>query len=441
MSGASLPPVIPEPFANAAPVGNDPGDKTSPIPDTTADPQAASWSAGFPALTMQPIIAGGKPVLGQNVNGVLFAITAHDFFRQAGQMWPFNSAVATAIGGYIVGAQVASTDGVTIWQNLTDGNTTDPDSGGAAGWVGISSYGFLTIPSTGGTVTVANSAAGKPMIIVQGTLTSNLVINLPALQREWLVINNNSGTFTTTVKTAGGTGVIIPQGGFSNPVGVYGDGTNIYPTVPAASLIPASQVQDPLTLAERTNNGSLIAYLFGSTAPVANPTIANVITDSGNGFLQKNSISNFESQLLLQAIGGAVTASQVPPGAVTQYTPAILASAALTGTPTAPTLASGSNGPEVANAAYVNPASSVTMPGFFKLASGHIVQYGTANPGGGSQAISLPVPYSGASNYVAFAISVANSAVQTWISSSGKTAAGFTISNSGGSAFWFTIGF
>lgn len=440
MSGAPLPPVIPEPFANAATAGSAPGNKTAPLPDTVTNTQQASWRNGFQAITMQPVVAGGKPPLGQDVNGVLFVATAHDFFRQSGQLWPFNSQVATAIGGYAVGAQVASTDGVTVWQNLTDGNVTDPDSGGAAGWIGISSYGFLTITSTGGSVTVTQTQAGKGMIIIQGALTSNLAVILPTQQRQWLVINNTSGAFTTTVRTAGGTGVLIPPGGFSNPVGVYGDGTNIYPTVPASSLIPASIAPTPLTLVERDGSGYAYAAYLNQSSPIENPSVGSVFVQhpNGDGFLRKASLAYLQSVMALSNFAGQVSAGQVPQGAVTQYTAAILAGAALTGVPTTPTAATNTSNAQVASTAFANPFSLVANPGAFRLPSGQLVCYGTANPNGGGVTVTLPGGLSYTS-YIILAISVAGGSVQTWVSS--QAANSFVLHNTGGSAFWATIGF
>jgi hypothetical protein len=445
MSGAPLPPVIPEPFANAATAGSAPGNKTAPFPDTVANTQQASWRNGFQAITMQPVVAGGKPPLGQDVNGVLFVTTAHDFFLQSGQRWPFNAAVAAAIGGYAVGAQVMSTDGLTVWQNLTDGNTTDPDSGSAAGWIGISSYGFLTVTSTGGNVTVPNNAAGKPMIIVQGALASNLAVILPAQQRQWLVINNTTGGFTTTVRTAGGTGVLIPPGGFSNPVGVYGDGTNIYPTVPASSLIPASISPTPLTLLERDGSGYGYAAYFNQSSPVENPPVGSVFVQntSGDGFFRKASLAYLESVMALQSIGGQIQPSQIVSSAVTQFTNLILASAALTGVPTAPTAAIGTANAQVANTAFVNPpvtisGNSICIP----MANGYKLQMGFAS-GGSNIPVSFPQTFSSRVWFTGCTTSPRNfMGGQGTNFTSAVTLSGMTITvdPNPGSGYWIAIG-
>src|SRR4051812_33815791 len=91
-------PFIPQPFANNA----DPAFITA-IPDTTVSTQRASYDLGFPPLTMQDEVGGGKPPYGQDVNGILNALSAHIFAQQAGQLYNYSSSVSTAIGGYPIG--------------------------------------------------------------------------------------------------------------------------------------------------------------------------------------------------------------------------------------------------------------------------------------------------------------------------------------------------
>ncbi len=439
--GAPLPPVIPEPFAKNA----DPTLIQNPIPQTTGAAGRASYDQGFPAITMQPVAAGGKPPFGQDFNGLFFALTSQQYFAQAGQLWPYNATVSAAISGYGVGAVLISSDGATVWLNTVAGNTTDPDGGSAAGWVSLFTYGQYSLTSVGGItpVTLTPQQARNGTIIISGTLIANLTVILPAQASEWLIVNLTGGAFTTTVRTASGTGVVIPQGGFSNPVGVYGAIGNIYPTVPASSLIPASQAATPSTLAQRNNTGQLLATYFNSSAAVENLSIANVFTDHGDGTIRKNSGPNFAGQFTLDLFAGQVLAAQVPAGAVTQYAAAILANAVLTGTPVAPTPANGDSSSRVPNTAWVNPFSLLAMPGAFRLPSGHLICYGTANPAGGGVTVTLPgsLSYTSSSDYAIVAISVASGSVQTWVATGSQTANSFSLHNTGGSSFWFTIGF
>lgn len=433
--GAPKPPLIPEPFAQNA------ADITNPIPQTTGVSGAASYDQGFPAVTMQPVAAGGKPPLGQDFNGILFALSSHDYYVQAGQLFQFDVDVRDAIGGYALGTILGSVDGKTIWVSVVASNMSDPDTTVAFGWVAAFHNGYTTKGAlTGGTISITPQEAAAPVIILNGTLTSNLTVLIPELLRSWLIVNNTTGLFTTTVRAlGGGTGVAVPQGGFSNPLGVYSNGTNFYPTV-APLGVPISQAADPLTLVQRTNAGIVFANLFNSTAVVANPTIANVITDSGNGFFQKNTLANFEAQMELGNIGGAVISTQVPEIAVTQYAAAILDNAALTGVPTAPTAAVGTSNAQVASTGFVNPFSLLANPGAFRLPSGHLVCYGTANPNGGTVTVTLPggLSYSSAASYVVIPNGTSH---PTTCNAVILNSSQFALSNSGGGAYWITVGF
>lgn len=388
---AAPPPVIPEPFAQNA----GPDFIQNPIPETTGSAGRASYDQGWPAQTMQPVVAGGVPPWGQDFNGLMFAVTAQLYFLQSGQRWPFNADVATAIGGYPFGAIVAMADGTGEWISTGDANSGNPDTG-APFWAPISSYGNAVIPVTAGAVTVANSDAKKPFIVFTGTLSGNVAVTLPAYAKEWLLVNATTGAFNLTANAGGGLSVNVPQGGFGSPLGVYGIGDgNLYPSVSPLG-VPISVASVPNTLVERDAN----AYIYVGTANVSNGVvnagIINVFIDQGDGFLTKNSLANFESQLLLSALSGQVTAAQVPVGAVTQYSPQILASAILTGTPSVPTQAPGTSNTTPASTAFVNPGSSLNPNGYRKNADGSIDQWGTfnttANAGVITGAFNIPFP-------------------------------------------------
>lgn len=134
MSGVPVPTnIITEPFGSGAaalPPLN-PGGVTLPIP---RDSQvgvvvgAASFEDGFPAATMvDPEDEGGMPPFGQDMNGILYMITAYIALMQAGQRVTFRPDAAAEFAGYAVGAEVTSTTPGRVWMNAVDGNTTDPD--------------------------------------------------------------------------------------------------------------------------------------------------------------------------------------------------------------------------------------------------------------------------------------------------------------------------
>lgn len=444
MGAPAVPPVIPIPWAtNNAALRNT-------IPNTTTTAGLASWDQGFPADTMQPVVAGGVPPFGQDANGVEYALSSHDYYVQAGETYPYQAAVSAAIGGYGQGCILGSaTDPNVVWFNTVANNTTNPDAtdGSAAGWVSLWAYGFATPAAMTGAAPVAltNLQASRKFIIFTGALGNNQLVQLPAsILKDWLIINNTTGAFILTLQTtaAGSTGVAVPQGGFSNPLGVYSDGTNIYPTV-APLGVPISQGPDALTLAERDNIGQLIATYFQGTSGFENPSVQPpqgfVALGVDDATFRKYHLLDIEAVLNLANLAGQVSAGQVPLGAVLQYASSILASAALTGVPTAPTAASGTSTTQVATTAFANPGVTVNGNGVcLFLPNGYKIQFGTANPNGGGVGVTFPVPFT--SSAFPVGISIANTAVQTWIAPGSINVNGFTLHNSGGTSIWIAVG-
>lgn len=315
MSGAPTPPFFKEAFAAGAGAGY----ITNPIPDTTGTVGAASLNSGFPPLTMTPEISGGVPPHGQDMNGILYMISAHTVALQAGQQYKFSSSVATAVGGYAVGAIVQSTDGTSWWLNTQDANSNDPNSSGT-GWVPAFSYGSVSVALSGSDVTLTPAQYRRGIIFLTGTITANINVIVPLFARAWLVINATSGSFTVTVKGASGTGTVIPQGGNGAPLGVYTNGTNVYPTVSPLSY-PIDAAATANTLALRDNTGGISATAYHDSSSVSNPTVGSVIVQNSaaDGTYRKISLGNLEAQMLLQNIGGALVAGQISQAAVGQY--------------------------------------------------------------------------------------------------------------------------
>lgn len=294
MAGAPTPQTLLEAIASAATSGF----ITNPLPNAPTGTNAASVQGGFPPITMTEELAGGEPPLGQDMNGYLFLISSHTLYVQCGQPYFYNSALATAIGGYLPGTILGMTDGTGLWLNTVSGNTTNPDTGGA-GWVPFGAYGFTNVTGlTGGTVALTAAQAKYPVIVLQGVLTSNLFVELPETIQQWLIVNATTGGFVTKVQTAAVSAqVTVPQGGFSSPTGVYGVGDgNIYTSFSPLS-VPIDQGPTPLTLAERDNNGFLLATKFNGNAAAENPTIVNILVDNGDGTFRKISVANFIAQV------------------------------------------------------------------------------------------------------------------------------------------------
>lgn len=112
----------------------------NPIP-ADSDPVTgrAGFDQGFSAINMTPKESGGIPPFGQDFNGIFFDITSVLRYMQTGGRPTFSPELSTAIGGYPKGAVVMGDDGVAAFQNATDSNASNPNSGGS-GWVRIDPY-------------------------------------------------------------------------------------------------------------------------------------------------------------------------------------------------------------------------------------------------------------------------------------------------------------
>jgi hypothetical protein len=412
MPGQPTPPLIVEPF------GKNAGGSfiQNPIPLTTSSPGRASFDQGFPALTMTPEVAGGVPPYGQDVNGILYMVTAHIAALQAGQPYLYSATLSTAMGGYAVGTILGMADGTGLWINQTSGNTTDPDGGSAAGWLPVYRYGYTALTGlTGGSRTLTAAEARSGVITLAGTLAGNQTIVLPNTLQTWLIVNNTSGAFTTTVKTAAGTGVVVPQGGYGAPVQVYGEGTNIYPTV-APLTIPTSVSPTANTYVLRDNLGNVYAAALNQNTGYETPTIGALFVENAahDGFLRKVHLTDVEAQLLLENMGGHVQAVQMSAGAsAANFTPTV--------------------GP-------------FATPGYCKLPNGLIFQWGSS---GSIPAIStahqtFPLAFPIACLNIQITATGGAGTAQSHDLAASKNATGFNLTNdaSVASTFdWFAIGY
>lgn len=81
----------------------------------------------------------------------------------------------------------------------------------------------ISVAVTTADVTLSAAQARARLIQTTGVLTGNRAVILPD-RGEWIAYCNNSGAFTTTFKTSGGSGIVVAQG--SRAI-LYGDGTNV----------------------------------------------------------------------------------------------------------------------------------------------------------------------------------------------------------------------
>jgi hypothetical protein len=240
----------PIPFANS-------GQKNT-IP-TTGNGVSAGFDTGFPPVTMQPITAGGVPPQGKDFNGILYDVTTHTVWVNAGGQYQFDAALSTAIGGYPAGMVLQSNDGLKSYVSAVNNNTTDfnstPSSIGSAWlpWAGGGAVSNVNVATTGGTTVLTAIQAQSRMITVTGVLTSNATLTFPAALGRWTIVNNTTGGFSVNAIALGGAGVPILQGAADT---VYCDATNIKYANASAVTQPVSDNSKAIATTEFVKNVS-----------------------------------------------------------------------------------------------------------------------------------------------------------------------------------------
>ena len=133
-------------------------------------------------------------------------------------------------------------------------------------WVQKSIGGILSKSVAGASnVSLTTVEAGNGIFLFTGVITANIAVIVPTASKYWVVANRTTGSFSLTVKTAAGTGVVIPQG---LAVVVYCDGTNVF-------------------LASSAGQASFTPYLFSPAAGTTSLSIANGYTP-GCVMVEKN---------------------------------------------------------------------------------------------------------------------------------------------------------
>lgn len=115
------------------------GHRENLLNTTPAGDNTASYNNGFPPVTMILKAAGGLPPKGQDMNQILFELSSLSRWFSAGTLNGFDSTFASSISGYPKGSVLLSDDGLTIYISTTDGNTSNPNTGGS-GWKTLVDY-------------------------------------------------------------------------------------------------------------------------------------------------------------------------------------------------------------------------------------------------------------------------------------------------------------
>ncbi|HQT25675.1 MAG TPA: phage tail protein [Burkholderiales bacterium] len=131
----------------------------------------------------------------------------------------------------------------------------------AGGAFASSRSSILYLPVDGNTDVIldAEGQARYPIIFMTGAVTGNANLIVPTgLRGRWIILNATTGSFTRTVKTSAGTGIVVPQG---TSMLVYCDGTYVYNAT--SSALTQTDADARYLLAKP---GAIITFA-GSTIP------------------------------------------------------------------------------------------------------------------------------------------------------------------------------
>jgi hypothetical protein len=169
------------------------------------------------------------------------------------------------------------------------------------------------------TLTLTNTNAAQnaraACLNITATLSAAGTLNVPAIQKPYIILNNSVGGFAVTVKVSGLTGVAIPAG---KACVVYNNGTDV---VDAINYMSSLTLGTDLAITEGgtgASSASAARTNLGATTLGANLfTITNPSAVTYPQFNADNTVTSLTGAQLLTAIGGgtgggtvtAVTAS------------------------------------------------------------------------------------------------------------------------------------
>lgn len=138
------------------------------------------------------------------------------------------------------GAVSANTSGFTpgrvpLYLTVTGGATVTSYTDYRQAQVEIGIEGRLSLSVAGNTdVTLTAAQARNHILNFTGALTGNINVIVPDGPQTWAVTNNTTGSFTLTVKTSAGTGILVAQ---ASAVLLLADGTNVISAAPAGLAV------------------------------------------------------------------------------------------------------------------------------------------------------------------------------------------------------------
>lgn len=145
------------------------------------------------------------------------------------------SGAATTAQGYAASASTAANVANTYATNAqTSANAAAASATSAAQSAAVFN-GIITIPLSGTNITLSGTQFSNGIILFTGTLTTNIIVTVPATVHTFIAGNNTSGSFSLTIAMIGGSSTVQVTQSKSNSL--YCDGaTGIYATSSVAGF-------------------------------------------------------------------------------------------------------------------------------------------------------------------------------------------------------------
>lgn len=138
------------------------------------------------------------------------------------------------------------------------------------------------------TVNGGTDQARMSMVRLHGLRTANVEIIVPAVTKQYLIVNDTTGDFTLTVKTPAGTGVVVQRNTVHH---VFCDATNVRSAADDQKDVLANAISDNYTLA-LTDRGLSVDFSGGSGKTVTIPANASVNFPIGSVVVLTNNSAN-----------------------------------------------------------------------------------------------------------------------------------------------------
>lgn len=231
----------------------------NPIPTDSQiaiNPGRASLTDGFPPLNFQPVGAGGVPPFGQDMNGILNAITLWSRWQAAGGQARYDATFATAIGGYPMGAMLSGSTSGTVWLNTVDDNLTNPE--------GVSPVGWINLATQSASISVGTDTGSANVLTANVSPAPTAYLN-GAIYIVQKIGTANNGAMVGNIQSLGQVPIVGPNGAplTQGQYPASHNGILIYLTALSSLLLlnPASAA-DPSTVQPGT-----IEFFTGAVPP------------------------------------------------------------------------------------------------------------------------------------------------------------------------------